>query len=195
MPPDAARAGKTTGRNRRRHASRRGRLQALLACVALLLGACGGAGGSSTPTPAIADSAAGAGPSAMPMAVPLPFPDNPDPNACGIPRPWGKDDPAWITGPYQGRLLQPNVSLYDSHARREVVGRISHGGRVRILLAQANPARDYYYVRSLDLEPAQAGWAPAPFVALDAPPPTPQGRARQSAGIAPVMGEHRGSDR
>jgi len=82
------------------------------------------------------------------------------------------DDPAWITGFYRGQLFQPLVFLYDSHGRREVVGQIPHGGRVRIVLTQANPALDYYFVRSLDLQPAQEGWIPAPFVALDGPPPS-----------------------
>ena len=126
------------------------------------------------PTAAVDDTstagmhATGTPPPAVP---PLLFADNPDPTQCGIPMLWGNDEPAWITGIYQGSVFQPVVYLYESHGRREVVGRIPHGGRVRIVLTQANPALNYYFVRSLDLQPAQGGWIPAPFVALDAPPP------------------------
>jgi len=105
------------------------------------------------------------------MSMAVAFADNPDPTQCGIPMLWGNDEPAWITGIYQGSVFQPVVYLYESHGRRAVVGRIPHGGRVRIVLTQANPALNYYFVRSLDLQPAQGGWIPAPFVALDAPPP------------------------
>jgi len=100
------------------------------------------------------------------QAPPLPFADNPDPEACGIPREWGRDDPGQVTGSYAGELVQPSVYLYDSHLRREVVGQIPDGGRVEILLAQSNPVLDYYLVRSLDLDQAQEGWVPAPFLVI-----------------------------
>lgn len=163
----------------RRWRSRSRSLVPLLA-AALLLAACGGDAGTPpvpatvapTPARAVATTAPAPSPTAAPPSVPpLPFADNPDPTQCGIPVVWGLDDPAWITGYYQGEVIQPVVYLYDSHARREVVGQIPHGGRVRIVLSQANPALDYYHVRSLDLQPAQSGWVPAPFVLLDAPPP------------------------
>jgi hypothetical protein len=70
---------------------------------------------------------------------PLPFPDNPDPAQCGIPVQWSGADVAFVTGVWDGELVQPEVLLYDSHLRREIVGRIPHGGRVVIELSQANP--------------------------------------------------------
>ena len=112
------------------------------------------------PTPV---AALGALPAAPP---PLPFADNPDPEACGIPRAWGRDDPGQVTGAYQGELIQPVVYLYDSHLRRAVVGQIPDGGRVQILLSQSNPVLDYYLVRSLDLDQPQEGWIPAPFLVI-----------------------------
>jgi hypothetical protein len=75
----------------------------------------------------------------LPAHVPaLPFPDDPDPTQCDIPTVWGLDDPAWISGYYQGEFVQPVVYLYDSHLRTKVVGHIPHGERVRIKLSQAN---------------------------------------------------------
>lgn len=107
-------------------------------------------------------------PAALPISVPpLPFDDNPDPDQCGIPTAWGKDDPAWLTGVWEGELIQPVVYLYDSHLRREVVGQIPHGGRVEIQLFQSNPVLHFYRVRSLDEDVTQEGWVPAPFVSLD----------------------------
>ena len=53
--------------------------------------------------------------------------------------------------------------------RREVVGQIPSGGRVRILLHQPNPVLDYYLVRLLDMDQPQKGWLPAPFLAFEAP--------------------------
>ncbi len=104
----------------------------------------------------------------LPASVPpIPFADNPDPEACGIPRPWGKDDPAWLTGMYEGELVQPVVYLYDSHLRGEVVGQVPHGGRVQVILSQSNPVLDYYLVRSLDLATPQEGWVPAPFLSFE----------------------------
>lgn len=97
----------------------------------------------------------------------LPFPDNPDPEQCGIPTPWGKDDPAWLSGVWEGELVQPVVYLYDSHLRAEVIGQIPHGGRVEIQLFQSNPVLHFYRVRSLDASPPQDGWVPAPFVVFE----------------------------
>ena len=41
----------------------------------------------------------------------LPFEDNPDPTLCGIPEPWGEAGRAWLTGVYEGELIQPEVLL------------------------------------------------------------------------------------
>ncbi len=107
-------------------------------------------------------------PAALPISVPaLPFDDNPDPDQCGIPTPWGNDDPAWLTGVWEGELIQPVVFLYDSHLRREVIGQIPHGGRVQIQLFQSNPVLHFYRVRSLDEDNPQEGWVPAPFLSME----------------------------
>lgn len=172
----------------RPHRRQRAALVPIVA-IALVIAACGSRTDMQTAVagPPIAASASNpvtVHATSLPQpAVPvLPFADNPDPTQCGIPMTWGKDDPAWITGLYQGKLIQPVVFLYNSHERREVVGQIPHGGRVRILLSQANPALNYYFVRSLDLQSAQEGWIPAPFVALDGPPPPLSARAAAGAG-------------
>ena len=99
----------------------------------------------------------------------LPFPDNPDPNLCGIPVVWGTDEPAWLTGRYADKLIQPEVLLYDSHLRLEVVGSAPHGAEVQVLLYQGNPTLDYYLVKvkATGLE----GWLPEPFLSFGPPPP------------------------
>jgi hypothetical protein len=96
----------------------------------------------------------------------LPFPDNPDLSACGIPTAWGSNDPATLDGHYQGKLWQPRVFLYDSHARQKVVGSAPTGSRVKILLYQANPVLGFYLVRTLNTKTVQEGWVPAPFLRL-----------------------------
>lgn len=95
----------------------------------------------------------------------LPFPDNPDPSLCGIPTPWNRSDPAWLDGHYRGKLVQPVVLLYDSHARNRVVGKAKTGTPVKVLLFQANPKLNYYLVRTLT-KPLQEGWVPEPFLRL-----------------------------
>jgi hypothetical protein len=95
----------------------------------------------------------------------LPFDDNPDPNQCGIPITWGLDDPAWLTGMWEGELIQPEVLLYDSHSRLSITGHLEHGSEVLIVLFQENPVLDYYLVRSIDGK--VEGWAPAPFISFD----------------------------
>ena len=97
----------------------------------------------------------------------LPFPDNPDPDQCGIPQQWGKDDPAWLSGHYQGELVQPTVYLYDSHLRKRITGAAPTGAKVRIILYQSNPVLDYYMVRTIDTEEPQEGWVPAPFLSFE----------------------------
>lgn len=96
----------------------------------------------------------------------LPFPDNPDPSLCGIPTPWGREEIVRLDGHYQGRLVEPLVYIYESHARQKVVGRAPSGARVRILLFQANPKLNYYLVRTVNLPKNLEGWVPAPFVKL-----------------------------
>jgi hypothetical protein len=96
----------------------------------------------------------------------LPFDDNPDPNACGIPMRWGDDSPAWLTGVWEGELIQPDVLLYDSHLRQSVAGQAPNGAEVRVVLFQQNPTLDYYLVEAVD-DPTQEGWVPAPFLTFD----------------------------
>jgi hypothetical protein len=96
----------------------------------------------------------------------LPFPDNLDPSLCGIPIRWGSDAPAWLDGHYQGKLIEPEVYLYESHARQRVVGRVKSGTSVKILLFQANPKLDYYLVQTQGLAKNLEGWVPGPFVRL-----------------------------
>lgn len=99
----------------------------------------------------------------------LPFPDNPDPTQCGIPIQWGTDDPAWLTGYYEGELVQPTVFFYDSHLRYSVAGAAPSGTEVRVVLYQQNPALDYYQVETIHLDPPQRGWVPAPFLTFREP--------------------------
>ena len=99
----------------------------------------------------------------------LPFEDNPDPTLCGIPEPWGDDDPAWLSGYYEGDLIQEEVLLYDSHLRRSVVASAPTGTEVDIILYQVNPSLNYYLVRTVGLEEELEGWIPAPFVSFEVP--------------------------
>ncbi|NJK43859.1 MAG: SH3 domain-containing protein [Pleurocapsa sp. SU_196_0] len=108
-------------------------------------------------------------PRAQSVVSRLPFPDNPDLSACGIPTPWGLSSPAWLDGNYQGKLWEPRVFLYDSHARHKVVGSAPSGSRVQILLHQSNPVLDFYLVRTLNTGQVQEGWVPAPFLRLKRP--------------------------
>ena len=96
----------------------------------------------------------------------LPFPDNPDPNECGIPISWGIDEPAWVSGYYQEELIQPLVYLYDSHLRLSIAGIVPGGTKVKIILYQQNPTLDYYLVKTIDMDPPQEGWIPAPFLSF-----------------------------
>jgi hypothetical protein len=99
----------------------------------------------------------------------LPFDDNPDPSLCGIPRQWSSDEPAYLTGFYEGELIQPTVFLYDSHLRREVVGQAAHGTQIQIFLSQSNPTLDYFFVKTVNAETPTEGWVPAPFVSFEPP--------------------------
>ncbi len=99
----------------------------------------------------------------------LPFADNPDPTQCGIPTPWGKSDPAWLTGYYEGELVQPVVYLYDSHSRLSIKAEAPHGSQVEIVLFQSNPVTDYYMVKITgpDGKSAGEGWVPEPFLSFE----------------------------
>ena len=99
----------------------------------------------------------------------LPFEDNPDPTLCGIPEPWGEDDPAWLSGYFEGDLIQEEVLLYDSHLRRSIVGSAPNGTEIEIILFQVNPSLNYYLVRTVGLAENVEGWLPAPFVDLERP--------------------------
>lgn len=138
----------------------------LLFVVFWLLTACGTSQTSSEVTTAPLSAA-----ELQAMSAPaLPFPDNPYPNECGIPTPWGLDDPAWLSGAYDNELVQPVVLLYDSHSRNRVVGAAPHGAEVRIKLAQSNPTLNFYLVETINVEPQQEGWVPEPFLQLETHP-------------------------
>ncbi|MCB9453812.1 MAG: hypothetical protein H6672_20465, partial [Anaerolineaceae bacterium] len=99
---------------------------------------------------------------------PLPFADNPDPTACGAPMVWGGDGQAWLTGYYQGELVEPTVYLYDSHLRKYVTGIATTGTEVKIVLYQQNPTLNYYMVQFSNVDGSKVeGWVPAPFVSLE----------------------------
>ena len=96
----------------------------------------------------------------------LPFPDNPDPSQCGIPTQWGPDNQAWLTGIYEGEMVQPVVMLYDSHLRLEIASRAAHGSEVEVILYQQNPVTDYYMVKIVGADPPNEGWVPGPFLSF-----------------------------
>jgi len=99
----------------------------------------------------------------------LPFPDNPDPNACGIPTPFG-GYPGWVNGVYQGQVIEPTVLLYDSHERLHITGALPSGTEVQVQLQQSNPVLDFYYVQADTPAGPQKGWVPAPFLQFTPPP-------------------------
>lgn len=97
----------------------------------------------------------------------LPFDDNPDPDQCGIPVQWGNsNNQGWLTGIWEGELIQPEVLVYNSHLRVSVTGSAPHGTKVEIVMYQENPVLNYYFVK-IPGEPGQEGWVPAPFLSLD----------------------------
>ena len=101
------------------------------------------------------------------VAIPeLPFPDNPDPTVCGKPERWlASADRAWLTGYWEGDLVEPQVVLYESHLRTTITGSAPHGSEVRVVLSQSNPVLDFYFV---EVEGADvSGWVPAPFLSFD----------------------------
>lgn len=97
----------------------------------------------------------------------LPFADNPDPTLCGIPTTWVSDEPAWLTGYYEGELIEPIVHLYDSHMRLNIVTEAAHGTQVKVLLYQSNPNLDYYLVKVEGAEQPNEGWVPGPFLSFE----------------------------
>lgn len=98
----------------------------------------------------------------------LPFPDNPDPNACGIPTPFG-DHAGWVNGTFHGQVVEPTVFLYDSHERKHITGALPSGTQVQVQEYQANPVLDFYLVRADTADGSQTGWVPAPFLQLTPP--------------------------
>jgi hypothetical protein len=102
----------------------------------------------------------------------LPFSDNADPTLCGIPQQWNQTAPAYLSGYYEGNLIQPEVFLYDSHLRRKVVGSALNGTEIQIILSQSNPTLDYYFIKVVGAEQPVEGWVPAPFVTFDPPADT-----------------------
>lgn len=97
----------------------------------------------------------------------LPFDDNPDPSQCGIPVQWGDaDNTAWLSGLWQGEMIQPSVLLYDSHLRTQLVGDAPHGTLVQVVLFQENPVLDYYLVR-VPGDAGVEGWVPEPFLSFE----------------------------
>lgn len=97
----------------------------------------------------------------------LPFADNPDPTLCGIPTQWNSSEPAWLTGYYEGELIEPIVHLYDSHMRLNIVAEAPHGTEVKVLLYQSNPYLDYYLVKIEGAELPNEGWVPGPFLSFE----------------------------
>jgi hypothetical protein len=102
-----------------------------------------------------------------PRVPDLPFADNPDPSQCGIPTQWGSDEPAWLTGIYEGELIQPTVLLYESHLRLGISGEAPHGSEVTVILFQENPVTDYYMVEVNDADESVQGWIPAPLLSFE----------------------------
>lgn len=97
----------------------------------------------------------------------LPFDDNPDPDQCGIPVQWGdSNNEGWLTGMWEGELIQSEVLVYNSHLRVSVTGSAPHGTQVEIVMYQENPILDYYFVK-IPGQPGQEGWIPEPFLSFD----------------------------
>jgi hypothetical protein len=135
--------------------------------LVLLASACSSAATTAIP-PAPASSAADVALQRDADVPDLPFADNPDPNACGIPTPYGGGT-AWVTGAYRGQMVEPTVLLYDSHERLHVTGSVPSGTPVQVQLYQPNPVLDFYYVQSDTSNGPQKGWVPAPFLQFDPP--------------------------
>lgn len=132
------------------------RLVLTLVTVGLVLSSC--RAGAATVTQVPTDP--------LPATVPaLPFANNPDPTLCGIPQPDHRQ--GIVTGRYEGKLVQPIVYLYNSHLMNAITGQVYPGTAVKIELSQNNPALNFYFVKTIGVEPAQSGWIPEPFLAID----------------------------
>lgn len=161
----------------------------LTSTLLIILAACTGTTERTTPSPAATEASAeevtNIQPTTQPTLEPtyaaqiaelrspdvpkLPFPDNPDPNQCGIPTPWGEDNQAWLSGIYEGELIQQIVLLYDSHLRFNITAEAPHGSEVEVILYQQNPVTDYYLVKIVGAEMPNEGWVPAPFLSFHRP--------------------------
>ena len=142
--------------------------------VCFWLQACAAGGGETAVTPppltlppAVATNNAWIESNRDPNVPSLPFPDNPDPNQCGIPTPWGDDTIAWLNGLYQDELVQPMVLLYDSHSRLNITAEAPHGTPVKVILYQQNPVLDYYLVKIEGAPKPNEGWIPGPFLSFE----------------------------
>lgn len=135
-------------------------LRLLVALGVLLLGGAGWWAASSEKGPTKRVSAA------RPM---LPFPDNADSRQCGIPTPLGAAYEGELTGMYDGQLFEPEVRLYDSHARMRVVARIKAGSRVRGVLLVTGPQLNYLLVEARVGGRPLEGWVPQPYFRRGAP--------------------------
>lgn len=125
-----------------------------------------GAGGDEPEKSLFPAAALGQLPSTPP---PLPFADSQDTDPSGTTIEWRDDRPAWPTSIYEGRVLGLAAYLYDSPRRDRVIGQVLHRSRVQILRHQEGEP-GYYFVRSLEMDPVQEGWLPAPLVTFQKPP-------------------------
>jgi hypothetical protein len=142
-------------------------IAAFLALVAVGFVPSSGAPSGAAPSKVGLESTADVVANRDPDVPDLPFPDNPDPAACGIPEFWrAADDRGWLTGVWEGELVQPEVFLYEGHLRLGITGSAAHGAEVRIVMHQSNPALDYYLVEVVGRDDVR-GWVPAPFLSLD----------------------------
>jgi len=98
------------------------------------------------------------------VVPPLPFAEGYDPTLCGIPTPYGDATPHTVTGTVDGVKVQPIVYLYDSHLRGQITGQVYPGAQVEVQFYQSNPLLNYYLVRTVNVDPPQSGWLPAPFL-------------------------------
>lgn len=91
----------------------------------------------------------------------LPFPDNPDANQCGLPV--KVNARGTISGMYQGRTYEPQVRLYDSHARLKVLALVPGGTSGLALLQVSGPRLNYLLVRVQVQGKTLEGWLPEPY--------------------------------
>lgn len=88
----------------------------------------------------------------LPATVPaLPFANTPDPTLCGIPEPDGRQ--GTVTGEYGGKLGRPIVYLYNSHLMNAITDQVYPSTQVKIELRQNNPTLNFYFVKTIGVEP------------------------------------------